>query len=90
MTMPGAAVAGDAAARSMSVGAHFSAAPSDYRLVRHFSAGPGALGLRVEGFPAKLRDEVQQHVRAGYLAGMPDGPRSFAAIVRAVRGIVPK
>ena len=55
-----------------------------------FSAGPGALGLRVEGLPAKLRGEVRQHVRAGYLAGMPDGPRSFAAIVRAVRGIVPK
>jgi SAM-dependent methyltransferase len=54
-----------------------------------FSTGPGALGLRVEGLPAELRDEVQQHVRAGYLAGMPDGPRSFAAIVRAVRGIVP-
>ena len=37
-----------------------------------FSGGPGGLGLRVEGLPAELRDEVQQHVRAGYLAGMPD------------------
>ena len=54
-----------------------------------FSDGPGALGLRVKIFPAELRAELQQHVRAGYLAGMPDGPRSFAAIVRAVRGIVP-
>jgi hypothetical protein len=54
-----------------------------------FSTGPGPLGLRVEGLPAELRAAVQQHVRAGYLAGMPDGPRSFAAIVRAVRGIVP-
>ena len=54
-----------------------------------FSRGPGGLGLRVEGLPTELRDEVQQHVRAGYLAGMPDGPRSFAVILRAVRGIVP-
>jgi hypothetical protein len=54
-----------------------------------FSTGPGPLGLRVEGLPAEPRAAVQQHVRAGYLAGMPDGPRSFAAIVRAVRGIVP-
>jgi hypothetical protein len=28
-------------------------------------------------------------IRAGYLAGMADGLRSFAIIVRAVRGTVP-
>jgi hypothetical protein len=34
----------------------------------------------------KPRAEIERHVRVGYLAGMPDGPRSFAVIVRAVRG----
>jgi hypothetical protein len=31
---------------------------------------------------------VERHVRAGYLAGLPDGPRSFPMMVRAVRSIV--
>jgi len=34
--------------------------------------------------------EIARHVRDGYLAGQPDGPRSFATIVRVVRGIVAK
>jgi hypothetical protein len=55
-----------------------------------FSTGPGPLGQCVEALPAELRAEVERHVRAGYLAGLPDGPRSFAVIFRAVRGIVPQ
>jgi len=39
--------------------------------------------------PPQLRGEVKRHVRSGYLAGLPDGARSFAIIVRAVRGTVP-
>jgi SAM-dependent methyltransferase len=55
-----------------------------------FSTGPGPVGQRVEALPTELRVEVERHVRAGYLAGLPDGPRSFAIIVRAVRGAVPQ
>jgi SAM-dependent methyltransferase len=54
-----------------------------------FSTGPSRVGQRVEALPEELRAEVERHVRAGYLAGLPDGPRSFAIIVRAVRGTVP-
>ncbi len=53
-----------------------------------FSTGPSRIGQRVAGLPAETRSEIKRHVRAGYLAGMPDGPRSFAIIVRAVRGTV--
>jgi SAM-dependent methyltransferase len=55
-----------------------------------FSTGPGAVGQRVEALSAKVHAEVERNVRAGYLAGLPDGPRSFAIIVRAVRGAVPQ
>ena len=53
------------------------------------STGPTRVGLRIAALPAGIRGEIERHVRAGYLAGMADGPRSFAVIVRAVRGIVP-
>ena len=33
---------------------------------------------------------LEEHVRDGYLSGLPDGLRSFAIIVRAVRGVVPR
>ena len=49
----------------------------------------GQIGQRVAALPAELRAEVERHVRSGYLAGLPDGPRSFAIIVRFVRGTVP-
>jgi hypothetical protein len=39
--------------------------------------------------PSELCTEIERHVRAGYLPGMPDGLRSFAIVVRAVRGTVP-
>jgi hypothetical protein len=54
-----------------------------------FSTGPTRIAQRLTALPSELRREIEQHVRAGYLVGLPDGPRSFAIIVRAVRGIVP-
>ena len=54
-----------------------------------FSTCPTRIGQRLTALPAELRAEIEKHVRAGYLVGLPDGPRSFAAIVRAVRGNVP-
>jgi hypothetical protein len=54
-----------------------------------FSAGPTRIAQRLSVLPAAVRTEIQEHVRAGYLSGLPDGPRSFAIIVRAVRGTVP-
>jgi hypothetical protein len=55
----------------------------------NFTTGQGRLGARLKALPSGLRDDIQRHVRAGYLGGMPDRPRSFAIIVRAARGIVP-
>lgn len=54
-----------------------------------WSTGPTRIAQRLMAVPSDLRSDIEQHVRAGYLAGLPDGPRSFAAIVRAVRGTVP-
>ena len=57
---------------------------------------PSKLRAEIEGHETvpKIDSEVffiprRLFVRAGYLAGLPDGPRSFAIIVRAVRGVVP-
>ena len=55
-----------------------------------FSTGPSRIAQALMTLPPELRREIERHVRAGYLAGLPDGPRSFAVIVRAVRGIVPQ
>jgi SAM-dependent methyltransferase len=54
-----------------------------------WSTGPTRIAQRLQALPAERCAEIERHVRAGYLAGLPDGPRSFAVIVRAVRGIVP-
>jgi hypothetical protein len=54
-----------------------------------WSTGPTRVGQRIAALPAEIRGEIERHVRAGYLAGLPNGPRSFAVIVRAVRGVVP-
>lgn len=54
-----------------------------------FSTGPARVAQRLIALPTELRGAIEQHVRDGYLAGLPDGPRSFAVIVRAVRGMVP-
>jgi hypothetical protein len=55
-----------------------------------FSTGPSRIAQQLSALPAEQRAEIERNVRAGYLAGMTDGPRSFAIIVRAVRGIVPQ
>jgi hypothetical protein len=54
-----------------------------------FSTGPTRIAQRLSALPGELRGEIERNVRSAYLAGMPNGPRSFAIIVRAVRGIVP-
>lgn len=55
-----------------------------------FCVGPTRVAQRLTALPSASRSEIEGHVRAGYLTGLPDGPRSFAAVVRAVRGIVPR
>jgi hypothetical protein len=35
------------------------------------------------------RGRIEQALRAAYEAGEPDGPRSFAAVAWACRGVVP-
>lgn len=55
----------------------------------NFTTGQGRLGSHLKGLPGEVRDSIQQHVRAGYLGGLSDGPRAFAIIVRAVRGLAP-
>ena len=54
-----------------------------------FSTGPTRIAQRLTTLPSSMRTEIEQHVRAGYLAGLPDGARSFAVVTRAVRGRVP-
>jgi SAM-dependent methyltransferase len=54
-----------------------------------FSTGPTRIAQYLTDLPSDVRNKIEQYVRAGYLAGLPDGPRPFAAIVRAVRGTVP-
>lgn len=55
-----------------------------------FSTGPTRIAQCLDTLPSERRGEIEQLVRSGYLAGLPDGPRSFAAVVRAVRGTVPR
>jgi SAM-dependent methyltransferase len=51
-----------------------------------WSTGPTRIAQRLIALSSERRNEIERHVQAGYLAGLSDGPRSFAAIVRAVRG----
>jgi hypothetical protein len=53
------------------------------------ATGPSRGAQRVQAMPAERRDEICRLTQLAYLAGQPDGPRSFAAIIRAVRGVVP-
>jgi hypothetical protein len=52
--------------------------------------GQGPVGTYVASLPAKLRTRIKAAVRAAYLSGAPDGPRSLAASAWAVRGVVPR
>lgn len=54
-----------------------------------FTGGQGVISAHLMALPDRLRDEIEQHVRSGYLLGLPDGPRSFPMMFRAVRGVVP-
>ena len=51
--------------------------------------GQGTLEKYVAGLPERIREQVQSSVRAAYLCNSPDGPRSFAGVAWAVRGVVP-
>ena len=54
-----------------------------------FSTGPTRVAQHLTTLPEELRSDIERHVQDGYLAGLPDGPRSFAVVLRAVRGTVP-
>ena len=51
--------------------------------------GQGPFGAYVAGLPEGRRAKVRASVRAAFLAGSPDGPRSLTATAWAVRGRVP-
>ncbi|WP_349434935.1 class I SAM-dependent methyltransferase [Pararhizobium sp. A13] len=53
------------------------------------AAGEGPLGKYVAALASAQRAEIDAAVRASYEAGQPDGPRSFAAVAWACRGVVP-
>ena len=54
-----------------------------------FTDGPGHVTAVLMALSADARGAIEQHVRAGYLVGLPDGPRSFPMMFRVVRGLVP-
>jgi SAM-dependent methyltransferase len=51
--------------------------------------GQGPVGAYVEGLPPERRWLIEEGVRAAFLSGAPDGPRSLTATAWAVRGVVP-
>ena len=53
------------------------------------AAGEGPLGKYVATLDAAERARTDAAMRAAYEAGRPDGPRSFANVAWACRGIVP-
>ena len=53
------------------------------------AAGEGPLGKYVASLDPARRAKADQAVRAAYEGGQPDGFRSFAAVARACRGVVP-
>jgi SAM-dependent methyltransferase len=52
--------------------------------------GDGPMGAYVAGLGEAERARLEGHVRAAYLVGAPDGPRSFAAVAWSCRGVVPE
>jgi SAM-dependent methyltransferase len=54
-----------------------------------FTDGPGSVTGILMALSDDARGSIEQHVRAGYLLGLPDGPRSFPMVFRVVRGLVP-
>jgi hypothetical protein len=53
------------------------------------AAGEGPLGKFVATLDAAERARTSAAVRDAYEAGRPDGPRSFANVAWACRGVVP-
>ena len=53
------------------------------------AAGEGPLGKYIAALEPQGRTKADEAVRAAYEAGQPDGPRSFAAVAWACRGVVP-
>ncbi|MBZ9738224.1 MULTISPECIES: class I SAM-dependent methyltransferase [unclassified Mesorhizobium] len=53
------------------------------------SAGEGPLGKYITTLEAAERERTETAVRDAYQAGRPDGPRSFANVAWACRGVVP-
>ena len=50
--------------------------------------GQGPVGAYVECLPPERRRLIEERVRAAFLSGAPDGPRSLTATAWAVRGLV--
>ncbi|UCI19954.1 methyltransferase domain-containing protein [Mesorhizobium sp. B2-1-8] len=53
------------------------------------AAGEGPLGKYMTTLEATERERTEAAVRDAYQAGRPDGPRSFANVAWACRGVVP-
>ncbi len=54
-----------------------------------FSTGEGPIGKYVASVAPDLRERLKLAVEDAYLAGRTDGPRSFASVAWACRGLVP-
>jgi ubiquinone/menaquinone biosynthesis C-methylase UbiE len=59
----------------------------DYRTP--MARGQGVLANLLESAPQETRERIDAALRASYLSGRPDGPRSFVSAAWAVRGTVP-
>jgi ubiquinone/menaquinone biosynthesis C-methylase UbiE len=53
------------------------------------AAGEGSMGKYATALDGERREALERALRAAYEAGHPDGPRSFAALAWACRGVVP-
>ena len=51
--------------------------------------GQGTLAEYMATLPEQVSQSIENSVRSAYLCNRPDGPRSFASVAWAVRGIVP-
>jgi SAM-dependent methyltransferase len=65
----------------------------DYRNFDDFwapiASGEGPLGKYILSLEATESERTTEAVRDAYQAGRPDGPRSFANVAWALRGVVP-
>jgi ubiquinone/menaquinone biosynthesis C-methylase UbiE len=52
--------------------------------------GQGTIASLLESLPAATYKRLEGALRAAYLCGQPDGPRSFVSLAWAVRGTVPR